>query len=243
MFLSMTPNSILKVAAKRIPIKTQLIMSGKLKLFVKQAHLSIRLRNDISSIIYAKSKELIMNKLALILVVLAFLASCASSGPSPEVGDTAPDFNLVDVSGNEVHLSDLKGKKKVVLIFYSLYQSPISGARNDCRDQLQDVQNQIDKIRELNAEVIAISSMGDQKDVSRMKADFGITFTLIPKPNRKVAEDFGVWNRSGNYATATIIIDQKGRIRYKEVYKSLIGWAWYGGRISVSEIIRQLQGI
>lgn len=184
-----------------------------------------------------------MNKLGLIWVVFALLAGCASTGSSPQVGDMAPDFNLVDVSGNEVRLSDLKGKKKVVLIFYSLYQSPISGARNDCRDQLQDVQNQIDKIKELNAEVIAISSMGDQQDASRMKANIGITFALIPKPNRKVAEDFGVWNRSGNYATATIIIDRKGRIRYKEVYESLIRMAWYGGRISVSEIIKQLQGI
>ena len=60
-----------------------------------------------------------MKKIALILVVFAFLAGCASTGPSPTVGDKAPDFSLVDVSGNEVRLSDFKGKKNVVLIFYS----------------------------------------------------------------------------------------------------------------------------
>jgi peroxiredoxin len=37
------------------------------------------------------------------------------------VGDFAPDFNLVDVSGNEVRLSDFKGEKNVALIFYAKY--------------------------------------------------------------------------------------------------------------------------
>ena len=64
-----------------------------------------------------------MKKIGLILLVFALLAGCAStqqsSAPSPEVGDNAPDFSLLDVSGNEVRLSDFKGKKKVVLIFYA----------------------------------------------------------------------------------------------------------------------------
>ena len=64
-----------------------------------------------------------MKKMGLILVVFAFLVYCASDGQSqevsPKVGDNAPDFSLVDLSGNEVRLSDFKGKKSVVLIFYS----------------------------------------------------------------------------------------------------------------------------
>ena len=68
-------------------------------------------------------KEGRMKKIGLIFVVFAFLVYCASDGQSqkasPKVGDNAPDFSLVDVSGNEVRLSDFKGKKSVVLIFYS----------------------------------------------------------------------------------------------------------------------------
>jgi peroxiredoxin Q/BCP len=185
-----------------------------------------------------------MYKLGLIGMVFALLAGCASTGASPKVGDFAPDFSLVDVSGNEVRLSDFKGKKKVVLIFYTLYKTRLSAARNDCVEQIRDVQRYIDRIKKLNAEVIAISSMDDQQGVMRMKNVYEITFTLIPKPNRKVAEDFGVWNRSRNYATATVIIDQKGRIRYKQIYEpSIANLPYHGYRISVSEIIRQLQGI
>lgn len=60
-----------------------------------------------------------MKKIGLVLVVFAFLFNCASTGQSPKVGDNAPDLSPIDVSGNEVRLSDFKGKKNVVLIFYS----------------------------------------------------------------------------------------------------------------------------
>ena len=60
-----------------------------------------------------------MKKIGLILVVFSFLVYCPSIGQSQEKGDSAPDFSLVDVSGNEVGLSDFKGKKNVVLVFYS----------------------------------------------------------------------------------------------------------------------------
>jgi cytochrome oxidase Cu insertion factor (SCO1/SenC/PrrC family) len=63
-----------------------------------------------------------MKKIGLILLVFTFWVGCASTGQSPtsspNVGDYAPDFSLVDVSGNEVRLSDFKGKANVVLFFY-----------------------------------------------------------------------------------------------------------------------------
>ena len=38
---------------------------------------------------------------------------------SLRLGDIAPDFSLTDVSGNQIKLADFKGKKNVVLVFYS----------------------------------------------------------------------------------------------------------------------------
>jgi len=60
-----------------------------------------------------------MKKIGLILVVFAFLINVASAGQSPEVGDSAPDFNLVSVSGEEFRLNGCKGRKNIVLIFYA----------------------------------------------------------------------------------------------------------------------------
>ena len=59
-----------------------------------------------------------MKKVSLILLIFAFLVSCASTGQSP-VGEVAPDFSVTDVSGDDVRLSEFKGKKNVVLVFYS----------------------------------------------------------------------------------------------------------------------------
>jgi cytochrome oxidase Cu insertion factor (SCO1/SenC/PrrC family) len=60
-----------------------------------------------------------MKKIGLILVVFALLFGCASTVKSPEEGKTAPDFIVTDVSGDEVRLSDFKGEKNLVLVFYS----------------------------------------------------------------------------------------------------------------------------
>ena len=67
-----------------------------------------------------------MKKTGLVLAMFAFLVSCASTAQSPElspkVGEDAPDFSLVDLSGNPVRLSDFKEKKNLVLIFYTDYR-------------------------------------------------------------------------------------------------------------------------
>jgi len=60
-----------------------------------------------------------MKKIGFILVVFAFLINGASAGQSPEVGDIAPDFSLVNASGKEIKLGNFKGKKNVTLIFYA----------------------------------------------------------------------------------------------------------------------------
>ena len=178
-----------------------------------------------------------MKKIGLILVVFAFLVYFASAGQSqevsPEVGDNAPDFSLVDASGNEIRLSDFKGKKNVVLVFYADHSSPYS------IDQLVELQEHISEIIKLNSELIAIASAGNKYDVERTKSSLGITFPLIPKPNRKVAEDFGVeynYTPSGGAAYGTIIIDKKGTIRFKSLDELHF-------RTSTSKIIKELQGI
>ena len=42
------------------------------------------------------------------------------SHTSLKVGDVAPDFTLLDNKWKQVHLSDYRGKKNVVLAFYVL---------------------------------------------------------------------------------------------------------------------------
>lgn len=57
----------------------------------------------------------------LIIVALANATSAQTRTKPLTVGDTAPDFTLVDHQGQKVTLSDSKGKNPVVLVFYRGY--------------------------------------------------------------------------------------------------------------------------
>jgi cytochrome oxidase Cu insertion factor (SCO1/SenC/PrrC family) len=75
----------------------------------------------------------VVRALLLGLIVFAPVAVSAQLGPKdggdlpptdPErvkVGQPAPDFTLEDVDGNKITLSDFRGKKSVVLVFYRGY--------------------------------------------------------------------------------------------------------------------------
>ena len=164
------------------------------------------------------------------MLVFASLIFFPSDGQTLEVGDTAPDFNLVGVSGDEISLSDYKGKKIVILIFYE---------DNDwgvCRRQLGQLQKRITDIEKLNAQVIAISTGGNQQDVEKSKNNIEITYVLIPTPNSKVVKEYGLRYDSDGGAFATFIIDTAGHLRFKRVETGQ-------SRTSVSKIIKELQGI
>jgi peroxiredoxin len=58
-------------------------------------------------------------------VVLALcLIGLAGTAAALEVGDKAPDFNLPSTKGGNFKLSDLAGKKYVILQFYVLDFTP-----------------------------------------------------------------------------------------------------------------------
>jgi peroxiredoxin len=98
------------------------------------------------------------------------------------------------------------------------------------------LQEQLPEIIKLDAEVIAISTTGDQLDVEKSKEVLEITYILIPKPNRKIVEDYGLKYNSSGEAYATLIIDKKGHVRFKSVEE-------YETRTTTSKIIKELQVI
>ncbi|UCD83062.1 MAG: hypothetical protein JSW26_16780 [Desulfobacterales bacterium] len=89
------------------------------------------------------------------------------------------------------------------------------------------MQEKISEIENLDAEVIAFATAGNQNDVEISESFHKITFTLIPTPNRSVAKLFGVREYG------TIIIDKSGIIRFKEV----------DDISSASYIVKELQAI
>jgi cytochrome oxidase Cu insertion factor (SCO1/SenC/PrrC family) len=58
--------------------------------------------------------------LLLVASIGVFAQIPATPQTSLKVGDRAPDFTLTDTQGNQVKLSEFKGKKNVVLAFFVL---------------------------------------------------------------------------------------------------------------------------
>ena len=102
-------------------------------------------------------------------------------------------------------------------------------------DELKETETVIKSlIEKLNAEVIAIATAGNQQDVEKSRGSLEITYSLIPTPNKKVVEEYGLIYDSWGAAYATFIIDKKGYLRFKRVETG-------SSRTSASRIIQELQ--
>ena len=129
-----------------------------------------------------------------------------------DVGDKAPDFNMVTDGGGEVSLAGLKGRK-VVLYFYPKDDTP-GCTKEACafRDAMPDFSG-------INAEIIGVSKDPAAKH-DKFKAKYDLPFTLASDEDSDVCERYGVWVEKNMYGKkymgierATFLIDGAGKIR------------------------------
>ncbi|TYB38383.1 peroxiredoxin [Actinomadura chibensis] len=131
-----------------------------------------------------------------------------------EVGDVAPDFELKDQHGTPVKLSDYRGRKKVVLIFYPLAFSGVcTGELCEVRDELPSL-GDADDVQVLAVSVdsmFALRAWADQENYQfPLLADFW--------PHGGTAQRYGVFDESKGLAVrGTFVIDTEGVVRWKVV--------------------------
>ena len=126
-----------------------------------------------------------------------------------QTGDMAPDFTLPSTVGDKITLSDYRGKKSVVLLFYPLDFSPVcSGETKECA-QMMPTGSAPD------VEVIGISvdSLWTHKAFAAAQ---GIGYPLVADfhPKGAVAEKYGVYlAEKGISARTAFIIGKDGKIK------------------------------
>ena len=130
-----------------------------------------------------------------------------------EVGAQAPDFVLKDQNNQEVRLSDFRGKKNVLLVFYPLaFTGVCQGELSRLRDDIADFQNDA-------SQVLAISV--DSSYSHKVWADQeSFAFPLLADfwPHGEVAHAYGVFNTERGFANrGTFVIDRSGVIRFAEM--------------------------
>ena len=127
----------------------------------------------------------------------------------------APNFDLVDLEGNNISLNSLRGKV-VLLNFWGTWCGP-------CKREIPDFINLSKKHRESGLEIIGITlSSGSAQKIQKFAKKWGINYTLLTDKNGN--ETQAVTARYGQATRVpitgiptTFIIDREGFIRERYV--------------------------
>ena len=128
-----------------------------------------------------------------------------------KTGTKAPDFELPDQNGKLHKLSDYAGRK-VILYFYPKDNTP------GCTKQACGFSERYPQFTEKGAVILGISkdSVASHK---KFEEKYGLAFTLLADPERKVIEAYDVWKEKKNYGKVsmgvvrtTYLIDENGVI-------------------------------
>jgi peroxiredoxin len=129
----------------------------------------------------------------------------------PQVGQIAPDFRLKGPLGSFYSLSEYRGDKHVVLVFYPLAFSSV------CTHQLPLVQKSLPDFEAAGAVIFGISV--DSRYANAAYAlSLGLTFPLLSDWHREAAKAYGVLLPEAGYSSrATFVVDKQGVLVHAEV--------------------------
>jgi mycoredoxin-dependent peroxiredoxin len=129
------------------------------------------------------------------------------------VGATAPDFTLRDQNHQPVTLSDYRGAKNVLLVFFPLAFTGIcQGELDRLRDHLPDFDND-------ESAALAIS-VGPSPTHKIWTTQSGFLFPVLSDfwPHGAVSQAYGVFNDAAGVSNrGTFVVDRSGIIRFAEM--------------------------
>jgi len=135
------------------------------------------------------------------------------------IGDRAPEFELVDTELKMRKLSEFKGKK-VVLSFFVAASSPV------CTTEMCTFRDRWGEISNLGAQVIGISNDGPFANKA-FAEKFNLSFPILGDYKSKTIRDYDILmpdllHVKGYDAAkrSVFVLDENGTVRYKWVSES-----------------------
>jgi peroxiredoxin Q/BCP len=128
------------------------------------------------------------------------------------VGEKAPDFDLMSDEGKQVRLRDFKGKT-VVLYFYPKDDTP------GCTREACSFRDDLAQFKKKNSAILGVS-LDDVKSHEAFKKKYGLTFPLLSDQGAIVSKAYGVYKKKNMYGhiywgleRTTFVIGPDGKIR------------------------------
>lgn len=152
----------------------------------------------------SKKQRLYIRTVILVVLTLAIVFTVYSNLNKDkitvlQVGDKAPDFVLVDMTGNEHRLSDYKGKG-VFLNFWGTWCKP-------CATEMPAMDNQFNIYKDQGVQTLAINIGESDLKVNSFAKRFGLTFPIAIDRNKSVMELYNI-----DPLPTTFLINPDGRI-------------------------------
>ncbi|BCW48894.1 thioredoxin-dependent thiol peroxidase [Arthrobacter sp. StoSoilB13] len=127
-------------------------------------------------------------------------------------GDVAPDFTLQDQDGNNVSLSDFRGRK-VIVYFYPAASTP------GCTKEACDFRDNLASLQTSGYEVVGVSP-DPVKALAKFAGEEQLTFRILSDAEHSVADAYGAWGEKKNYGRtymglirSTIVVDPDGKVQ------------------------------
>lgn len=128
-----------------------------------------------------------------------------------QTGETAPDFTLTDHEGQQVRLSDLRGRKVIVYYYPKAFTPGCTSEACDFRDSIASLQG-------LGYTVLGISG-DDPETLRRFVDEYHLTYRLLSDPDSGTARAWGAWGEKViNGETrigplrSTFVLDEDGTV-------------------------------
>lgn len=148
-----------------------------------------------------KNSRLVLRTIVLLLLVSAVVYSIfgISDITVLEVGDLAPDFELVDLEGNKHRLSDYRGEG-VFLNFWGTWCGP-------CKNEMPAMEKQYQSFEDKGVHILAVNMKESNLKVQSFKNQYGLTFPIAIDRDESVKVAYNI-----KPLPATFLINKDGII-------------------------------
>ena len=129
-----------------------------------------------------------------------------------KIGEQAPDFVLKNQDGQDISLSDFRGKN-IMLYFYPKDLTP------GCTTQACDFRDRYENFKDLNTVILGVSPDPIERH-QKFIEKHSLPFHLLADEDHQIAQIYGVWQLKKMFGRefygivrSTFIIDREGNLQ------------------------------